>query len=117
MSRGARGAGHSPEVRPFLAVYPGSDGEPKTRATAVLAQRILLAAVSGCSPYSCATRAAQPRSPNARVAAAIASLTCTALGSSERWSVDAKSASVRAALTLGSQGADRIASLLLPLKG
>jgi len=69
-------------------------------ATAIRAQRILLAAVSGCSPYSCATRAAQPRSPYARVAAAIACLTCTALGSSERCSVDAKSASARAALML-----------------
>ena len=26
MSRGARGAGHTPEGRPFLAAYPGSDG-------------------------------------------------------------------------------------------
>jgi hypothetical protein len=99
------------EGRPFLAAYPGSDGGPKVPSAAIRAQRILLAAVSGCSPYSCATRAAQPMSPKVRVAAAIARSTCSAVGSSERCSVDAKSASARAARMLGSfrsHGADRI---------
>jgi hypothetical protein len=114
MSRGARGAGHIPDGRPFMEATPRSDGEPKAPATAVCAQRILLAAVSGCSPYSCATRAAQPRSPNAQVAAVIARLTWIAVGWSERCSVDAKSASARAALMFRSYGADRIVGLLLP---
>ncbi len=45
---------------------------PNTPATSAFAQRILVTAVSGCSPNSCATLAAQPRSPRALVAASIA---------------------------------------------
>src|SRR5262249_25973416 len=73
---------------------------PDTSATAARAQRIRPAAVSGCSPYACATRAAQPLTPNARTAAAIAWRTCSVLGSSERRSVEKNSASARAATML-----------------
>jgi hypothetical protein len=84
------GAGHDP------------DEPPNARATAVCAQRIRAAAVSGCSPYSCATCAAHPVRPSTLVAVAIACLTCAALGSSERCSTEANSAAARSAAGLRS---------------
>ena len=96
----------SAEIARRPALTPGRGwhaGEPPNApATVVRAQRILLAAVSGCSPYSCATRAAQPRSPSALLAASIACLTCVAFGWSELCSADAKSASARTASMLRS---------------
>jgi len=58
--------------------------------------------ILGVGMADCATRAAQPRTPCAPVAVAIACRTCLALGSSERCSGDAKSAPARAALMLRS---------------
>ena len=96
-----RGAGASGPDGPGSVL--GSGGEPSnTQATSSLAQRILVTAVSGCSPNSCATLATQPRSPRALVAASIACFTCTALGASEICSADAKSASARAVSMLRS---------------
>ena len=69
-------------------------------ATDARAQRIRAAAVSGCSPYSCATRAPQPAAPKARMAAVTACRTCAALGSSQRCSADANSASALAAVLM-----------------
>jgi hypothetical protein len=51
------------------------------------------AAASGWSPNSCATRAAQPELPNVRMAAWTALRIDEELGSSERCSSDAKTAS------------------------
>ena len=78
---------------PALCISP----RPSTTARA---QRIRAAAVSGCSPYAWATRAAQPLAPNSRIAVAIACWTCAALGSWDLYSVDTNSASARAVLML-----------------
>jgi hypothetical protein len=59
------------------------------------AQRILVTAVSGCSPKACATRAAQPEPPYLATATAIARRTCPGPGCSEHCSADANSASAR----------------------
>ena len=76
---------------------------PNASATDMRAQHIRVTAVSGCS-----TRAAQPKSPNTRMAAAIACRTCPALGSSDRCSAEANSASARTALILRLYVADSI---------
>jgi hypothetical protein len=101
MRRAGAGEGTSSDLTP-----------PNTPVTVARAQRIRRAAVSGCSPYACATCAAQSLAPNARTAAMIAWRTCSAPGSSERCSGETNSASARAAVMLRWYVADCIVASL-----
>jgi hypothetical protein len=73
---------------------------PNAPATACRPQRIRVAASSGWSPNSSATRSAQPQPPSWHRAAAVDRRTCRALGCPDRCTVGANSAFARASLML-----------------
>src|SRR5256885_12733056 len=95
-SDGARPAGSVAATRPQPTRTRGRRFA-YTERTVSNAQRIRHTAVSGWSPNSPATWAAQPRMPRCRRVAATARRTCSAAGTSEDCRVETNRASARTA--------------------